>query len=229
MGNKQQILTFQHNFMYKKLILIVLSVITIHAAKAQTEKGSQSLGATFGVSVTNANTQNISPIDNSSTSTKGKLTTYSLSPSYSYFIADKLDLGAGIGYSFSKQTYDPPNTQVLQRTLNYSANIFLRKYFLFDDKIGVRTGPYLNYQKSKQRYTYSTDIGDSNFNTDTYGGGLGMDFVYFPAKNVGLAATIANLSYQHTKYTDSTIGDSNQFSFSFVNYLAFSVYYIFGK
>lgn len=215
--------------MYKKLILILLSVVTIHAAKAQTEKGSQSLGATFGASITNSNTQSINPIDNSLLgSSKGKITSYSLSPSYSYFLANKLDIGAALGYSFSKQTNDPAyGQQALERDLSFSANIFLRKYFLFNDKIGVRAGPYLDYQKSKRRYTYSSDANESNYNTDAYGGGLSMDFVYYPAKNIGLAATVANLNYQHTKYTNSTFGDADEFQLNFVNYLTFSIYYVF--
>jgi long-subunit fatty acid transport protein len=215
--------------MYKKLILIVLSVITIHAAKAQTEKGSQNLGASFGVSVTNSNTRNFNYYDNTtSANSKGKLTTYSIAPSYSYFIADKLDIGAAIGYSYSNQKYDPAlSSQIQQKNISYSANIFLRKYFLFDNKIGIRTGPYLDYQKNKQRYDYTSNV--SNYNSDSYGGGLSMDFVYYPAKNIGLAANLANLGYQHDKYTEDTLGNANSFRFNFVNAIIFSVYYVFDK
>ena len=210
-------------------MLIVLSVITIHAAKAQTEKGSQNLGATFGVSVTNSNTRYFNSFDNTITdNSRGKLTTYSIAPSYSYFIADKLDIGAAIGYSYNNQKYDPAlNSQIQQRNESYSANIFLRKYFLFDNKIGIRTGPYLDYQKMKQRFAYTSNV--DNYSSDSYGGGLSMDFVFYPAKNIGLAAALANLGYRHDKYTDDTLGDANSFQFNFVNSIAFSIYYVFGK
>lgn len=205
-------------------MLIVLSVVTIQAAEAQTEKGSQNLGATFGVSVTNSNTR----YDNISNNSNGKLTTYSIAPSYSYFIADKLDIGASIGYSYSNQKYDPVvNGQIQQRNESYAADIFLRKYFLFDNKIGIRTGPYLDFQKMKQKYTYTSSL--NNNGTDSYGGGLKMDFVFYPAKNIGLAATMANLGYRHDKYNGDTLGDANSFQLNFVNSILFSVYYVFGK
>lgn len=215
--------------MYKKLLLIILSVITLQAAKAQTEKGSQNLGATFGVSVNNSNNQYFNNFDNTlSANSKGKLTTYNVSPDYSYFIADKLDIGASIGYSYSNQKFDPAlNTQIQQKNTSYSGTIFLRKYFLFDNKIGIRTGPYLDYVNNKQTFVYSNN--QNNYNSKGYGGGINMDFVYYPAKNIGLAAGLANLNYQHQKYTGDSRGDADVFNFNFVNHLNLSVYYVFGK
>jgi len=213
--------------MYKKLLLVVLSVITLQAAKAQTEKGNQLLGATFGVSFTNSNSR--TAFDNTiSDNSKGKLTSYSISPSYSYFIADKLDIGASVGYSYSNQKYDPAfSSQIQQQNKNFSATIFLRKYFLFDNKIGIRTGPYLGYQKQKQLYVYTSN--ENNYNSDSYGGGVNMDLVYFPSKNIGLAAGLANLSYQHQKFTGNSLGNANTFSLNFVNSFILSAYYAFGK
>ncbi len=43
--------------MYKKLLLVVLSVITLQTVKAQTEKGSQNLGFSFGISTQNSKIQ----------------------------------------------------------------------------------------------------------------------------------------------------------------------------
>ncbi|WP_183562250.1 hypothetical protein [Mucilaginibacter sp. SP1R1] len=216
--------------MYKKLVLVLLSVITLQAAKAQTEKGNQTLGASFGVSVTNSNNQYLNTGGPASDNSKGKLNSYSISPSYSYFIADKLDIGASVGYSYMNQKYDPAlSGQIQQQQKNYNASIFLRKYFLFDNKIGIRTGPYLGYQNAKQFYIYTGTDDRSTYNSDGFFGGVNMDFVYFPAKNVGLSASLANLSYQHQKYAGNNLGNSNTFSLNFVNYLALSVYYVFGK
>jgi hypothetical protein len=67
--------------MYKKLLLVLLSIITIQAAKAQTEKGSQSLGLSFGVSTTNTNTRAFDYSTNSlGDNLKIKLTSYSIIP-----------------------------------------------------------------------------------------------------------------------------------------------------
>jgi hypothetical protein len=98
---------------------------------------------------------------------------------------------------------------------------------LFDNKIGIRTGPYFGYQKSKSSYIYTTN--QDNYSNDIYQGGLSMDFVYYPAKNIGLAAGLGNLSYAHQKNIGYNEGSSNTFSLSFANSLSLSVYYVFGK
>ncbi|MDN5288681.1 MAG: hypothetical protein JWR38_4955 [Mucilaginibacter sp.] len=217
--------------MYKKLLLIVLSIITIQAAKAQTEKGSQSLGLGFGVSTQSSNTSYYSNYTNSyGTNSKGKQTSYSITPSYSYFIADKLDIGTSLSYGGSNTKYDPAlNSQTKQTSRGFDASIFLRKYFLYDNKIGIRTGPYLNYEKAKQTITYTESLNNINSDIDNYGGGLSLDFVYYPSKNIGLAAGLANLGYLHQKSTGYNQGSSNTFNLSLVNNLSLSVFYAFGK
>ena len=213
--------------MYKKLLLVVLSVIALQTAKAQTEKGNQLLGASFGVSFTNSNNQTV--FDNTiSDNFKGKLTSYSVAPSYSYFMADKLDIGASVGYAYSNQKYDPAlGSQIQQQSKNFSTSVFLRKYFLWDNKIGIRTGPYLNYQKQKQLYVYTSN--ENKYDSDSYGGGINMDLVYYPSKHIGLAAALANLSYQHQKFTGYSQGNANSFNLNFVNSFILSAYYVFGK
>jgi hypothetical protein len=47
--------------MYKKLLLVFLSIIAINAAQAQTEKGNQSLGLNFGLSTNNLTPENLIP------------------------------------------------------------------------------------------------------------------------------------------------------------------------
>ena len=214
--------------MYKKTLLVVLSVITLQAAKAQTEKGNQQLGATLGFSTSTSNSQNYLSYSNTYTgNVKGKTTSYSIFPSYSYFIADKLDLAVGLGYGYNHMTNNPNDNNSNSDSRNYFGTISLRKYFLFDNKIGIRTGPYFTYQKTKNSYAYSSN--SASYSSDNYGGGLGMDFVYYPAKNIGLAAGLANLNYTHSKNKGDTLGSSDNFNLSFVNNLQLSVYYVFGK
>ena len=217
--------------MYKKLLLVVLSVIALQSVKAQTEKGSQNLGLSFGVSTQNSNTSYYSSYTNSyGTNSKGKQTSYNIAPSYSYFIADKLDIGASLSYGQSNTKYDPAiNTSTKQTSRGFDASIFLRKYFLYDNKIGIRTGPYLSYEKAKQTSTYTDSQNNINSDIDNYGGGLNLDFVYYPTKNIGLAAGLANLSYRHQKNKGYMEGSSNTFNLSMVNNLTLSIYYVFGK
>ena len=102
--------------MYKKLLLLTFAVVTIQAAKAQTEKGSQNLGATFQVSTSTSNSRSFNQVTNSyGDNSKGKATTYGISPNYSYFIADKLDLGASLGYSTYKRITPMQIRQVIPR------------------------------------------------------------------------------------------------------------------
>lgn len=217
--------------MYKKLLLVLLSIITIQTAKAQTEKGSQNLGLTFGVSTTNTNARAFNNATNSlGDNMKIKLTTYSIVPEYNYFIANKLDIGVGLGYSYNRsKSYSGEIANNDQIYKSFFSTISLRKYFLFDNKIGIRTGPYLSYGKSKQSYEDSNNQYISSVNSDIYGGGLGLDFVYYPAKNIGLAAGLGKLTYFHQKDTGSSVGTSNTFNLSFVDNLSLSVYYVFGK
>lgn len=215
--------------MYKKLLLLSFAVVTIKAAKAQTEKGTQNLGVAFHVSTSTSNTRDLNQLSNSyGDNQKGKQTSYGISPNYSYFIADKLDLSASLGYSHSVQSYDPnPNGQGKTTFNDYSASIALRKYYLFEDKIGIRTGPYISYDKIRDTYVYP-EFKNQN-NGDAYSGGIQLDFVYYPSKNIGLAAALANLNYTHQKFGGNTIGDQNAFNLNFVNYINLSIYYAFGK
>lgn len=217
--------------MYKKLLLVVLSVITLQTVKAQTEKGSQNLGFSFGISTQNSKIQTFNSQTNMySYQSDGKQTSFNIGPSYSYFIADKLDLGAAVNYGYYNQNYVPSfNSQSKQTSKTYGASIFLRKYFLYNNKVGIRTGTYFSYAKTKQTYVYEPSINNTDDEIKEFGAGINLDFVYYPAKNIGLAAGLANLGYYHNKFTGSQLSTSNNFNLSLVNELRLSIYYVFGK
>jgi hypothetical protein len=217
--------------MYKKLILVFVSIFAINAAQAQTEKGNQSLGLNFGLSTNNLNARDFNyNTNNYDPETTGKQKNYSISPSYSYFIADKLDVGLAVGYSYS--SYKIENSAIssqAQTGKSFFSSINLRKYFLYDNKIGIRTGPYLAYQRYNQSNTYSNSQYNYNTNGNVYTGGVGIDFVYYPVKKLGLAATMGNLSYSHQNTNGTTEGTNNSFNLSFAHSLLLSVNYVFGK
>jgi hypothetical protein len=217
--------------MYKKLLLVFVSIIAINAAQAQTEKGNQSLGLNFGLSTNNFNTRTLNSNTNSyDPQVTVKQKNYSISPSYSYFIADKLDVGLAVGYSYSSYKYEnsaiSPQDQIVK---SFYSSINLRKYFLYDNKIGIRTGPYFSYQRYTQSYTVNNSQLNSNTDGNTYTGGIGLDFVYYPVKKIGLAATMGNLSYSHQTTNGNTDGTSNNFNLGFANSLLLSINYVFGK
>ncbi|WP_454803652.1 hypothetical protein [Mucilaginibacter phyllosphaerae] len=216
--------------MYKKLLMVCVSVITIQTVKAQTEKGSQMLGASFSIMTLSSDSKSF----DSGSSTygpnyHGNVNRYAVTPNYSYFIADKLDLGVSVGYLYNHQKYD--NGQLYNinayKERGYNASLYLRKYFLYDNKVGVRTGPYLSYQRSNITQSYNENADNVN-KSNQYTGGVGLDFVYFPVKRLGLSAVMGNLNYSRQTYTGSTEGSSNNFNLAFANSLILSVNYVFG-
>lgn len=216
--------------MYKKLLLAFVSIITIQTVKAQTEKGSQMLGVSFGVSTTSSNSKVIDYNTNALTNVHGSGTNYNIAPTYSYFIADKLDIGLSAGYSHEKQDYAGLYSPFNTVSNGFNAGISLRKYFLYDNKIGIRTGPVFNYQHGKSTQEYPLNAQNSSEGTSNiYSGGLGLDFVYFPVKRLGLTAALGGLNYAHQDIKGTNPSTSNSFDASFANRFIFSINYAFGN
>jgi hypothetical protein len=215
--------------MYKKLFLVFVSIIAIQTAKAQTEKGTQSLGLSFGLRTTSSDFKVLDQSTNTyGPATEGKLTSYSIGPNYSYFIADKLDLGLSVGYSSTKQSYNSNQISPQEQSDNaFTSSLYLRKYFLYDNKIGIRTGPRFSYQRMNSKQEYNSSTVNFEIHNNIYTGGVGLDFVYFPVKKLGLTAFLGGADYTHQTQTGYTEGTYNSFNLSFANSLILSVNYIF--
>src|SRR5258708_11003388 len=124
--------------MKKFLILMTAFLFALNVANAQTEKGNQTLGVNLGFSYNKSNSLTISPFDNSSSTQNITISSFNAAPSYSYFIADKLDIGTSLSYGTSKQTDNQVNNVVnptKETNSNYGVPIYLRKYFMFQNKI----------------------------------------------------------------------------------------------
>ena len=224
--------------MKKALFVIAVLFLRSLISHAQTEKGNQTLGLNLGWHFnTNDNTY-INPFDNSITDQSSQSRSFNIGPGYSYFIADKLDLGAAL--SFGRSTYHylnhSPGGSNLQDQTSYSYGgiIYLRKYFMFADKIGLRGGPYAGYTKGDSKNIYSG--ADSPYNidskTDNYNAGVKLDMVYYPSKKLGVSASLASLSYTHYKTDSGTQGhsDGENVDLAFVsNSLVLSVFYALGS
>lgn len=226
---------------YRLLLLCPIFFLFINA-HAQTNAGSQNVGVNLGYSNTTSTTTFSNPTYTpSSLTTTSKQTTYSIAPGYSFFIGNKVDLGLALGITGAIYTYDyapTPYTPTKTNYVAYSGTIYLRKYFLFQDKIGVRTGPFFLYQQSTQKNYYptgSTYNNNSDNKVDTYSTGVNLEFVFYPSRKLGLAANICNLNYSYLKSkTADGVGetDSSQktFNASFVtNNLSLSLFFIFGN
>jgi hypothetical protein len=223
--------------MKKTLFLIAAFLLASVISYAQTEKGNQTLGLNLGFSYTKSNGINTNPYDNSSTEAGSKGTGFGIGPNYSYFIADKLDLGASLSYGMNNTTYPfLLNNLSKQSNYNYSGVIYLRKYFMYNDKLGLRAGPYVSYTKVDSKTTYSTLTPNPTDNyeakIDNYGAGLNLGMVYYPSKRLGVAASLASLDYAHSKSDYGVRGHLNgdNVNLNFINNgLALSVFYVFGS
>lgn len=218
------------------MILVAAVLLAATATYAQTEKGTQNLGINLGFSYNKNEQLNIYPNNGTPQSLETKSTHFSFGPSYSYFIANDLDLGANLSFDNTHMTNVSNNDGYpnKQSSHNYGGNIFLRKYFMYKDKIGLRAGPYAGYTRSNSKVEYSgtNTIYDQNSNTNSYDAGIMMDLVYYPSKKLGFSATLANLNYNHYKTDSGANGHSenDEIGLNFINSgIGLSVFYVLGK
>jgi hypothetical protein len=227
--------------MKKILIAIAVFLSACQFSNAQTEKGTQTLGLNLGFSYNNSNNYTINIADNNAVTTLDtKTTSFSIGPNYSYFIQNNLEIGASLSYSTSNVTNTTgdlattnDNYATKQTSDNVSASLFIRRYFMYKNIIGFRTGGYIGYSGGTSKDTYTPTDAAYNYNNTTnyYSAGANLDLVYFPSKKLGLAATLANLEYYHYNANNANQGHDNgdNLTFSLVNNgLTLSVFYVFG-
>ena len=218
--------------MNKFLILIAAFVLTIQFSNAQTTAGTQNLG--FYVSYLSTKTNNLSIDPGYPTVTYvNRAADLSVGPSYSYFIVNNLDIGGILSYSSYTNSNSGGNSVSPENESNkeWGATAFIRKYFLYQNKIGFRTGLYVGYDRETLSYIYppGQSAYNQNTNTNNYSAGLRLDIVYFPLKHLGIAATLASIGYDNFQSNNVTQGETsgNSFNANFTNGLALSMVYIF--
>jgi hypothetical protein len=216
--------------MKKSIVLIAVFLLAAVVSQAQTEKGTQTLGLDLGFGYNKSNGIATSPDGSTSSNMYSKSTDFSIGPDYSYFIADKLDIGTSLSYSTN--TYNYPfqtNSIYKQSTYAYGGIIFLRKYFMYNDKLGLRAGPYAGYSRSDSKSINADPIYNSESKTDIYTAGAKLELVYYPSKKLGFSAMLANLNYAHYKTDMGVMGhtSADNISMAFVNNgLGISIFYV---
>ncbi|MFI5138537.1 MAG: hypothetical protein ACHQIM_11990 [Sphingobacteriales bacterium] len=225
----------------KKLLFFIAAFLFLYQfSNAQTEKGTQTLGLNLGYSSNNTNSVDINPYDNSTITLSTKTAGLNIGPNYSYFIADNLAIGAALFISGSATINNTANFATTNDSYpakdnlaQYGGEVFANKYFMFKNKIGLRTGAYIGYEAAKQLITYSPSYSYADFNSKSnyYFGGVYLDFVYYPLKKLGMSARLASLSYEHYKANNTTRGhnEGDGLNFNYINNgLSLSVFYVFG-
>ncbi|MDR3697262.1 hypothetical protein [Mucilaginibacter sp.] len=221
--------------MNKLLIFIAAFLLTIQFSNAQTEKGSQTLGFNLGFGSGKSNESPGAQQTGDGSSFDLHNSNFSFGPAYSYFIANGLDLGAAFNFTSTKQTSPDNNFGYPLKYHDYQASgtLYARKYFLYKNKFGIRTGPFISYGKEATNFTYAPvhDYNPSNSTAHNLTAGIKVDLVYYASKNLGFAAALANLQYNH--YTSSGDYQLNQTSNNISFYtgtsaLQISMFYVFG-
>lgn len=213
--------------MKKILLLLPAFLLFFQISKAQTEKGSQTLGVNLSFGYNKQSNPYLSSNNNTFSNSNLKRVTYTIGPAYSYFIADKLDVGGTLFYSNSRNDDGADNST--ERFHSYGALITLRKYWMINQYLGFRAGPQLIYQRSVQNT--NGGIYSQDGTTNSYSAGANLGFVYYPVKRFGLSATLANLNYNHTNtlYASGLHGKTDNVNFSWIsNNLGISAFYVFG-
>ncbi len=223
--------------MNKNLIVCAVLLLAFKISYAQTEKGTQTLGLNFSAS----RSTNNQSFPNGSIQFVGTVTSsFDIGPSYSYFIADKLDIGGDLTYRPMNEIYtatgsaDNSGYPTKYSTKNFVAEVFARKYFMYKNTIGFRTGAYFSYARGSNATIYEGTyaLSSSNGSGHEQEAQLTLDLVYYPSKRLGISANIANAYYNWYKVKGtneaSTNGDNAGINF-ISNGLALSVFYVFGS
>ena len=222
--------------MNKKIILTFIGLFGAIIVNAQTQKGDQLLGGGIGFSTGKGSlnyTDN--PYNDNGTF---KAHSFSIAPAYSYFIANNIDLGAAVGYTNQKTSYNyitGPSVQnqdlIQNRSYTLSASIYLRKYFLFNNKIGIRTGPFAAIQKNHSEQDYIQPVYNFFYHNYSYSAGIDAAVVFFPSKRLGFSANLGSLAYSHDDNKQLNYHSSaNSFGLNLLsNGLFVSAFYSFEK
>jgi hypothetical protein len=125
----------------------------------------------------------------------------------------------------------PTSAQLRYDSHSFVSTVYLRKYFLYDGKIGIRTGPYAQYSYSQANNTYVDPTNNNTYQNRAINAGLGLEIVYFPTKKLGLSSSVGSLTYSHNT-NDQTNYDHNKSNFIALNLssaLNLSIFYSLGK
>ena len=221
--------------MNKNLIVCAVLLLAFKISYAQTEKGTQTLGLDFGASRSTSNQTSANVFEYFGSAT----TNFTIGPNYSYFIADKLDIGAALSYQTTAQTYTVTNVDAnggyptKYNNKNFDASVYIRKYYMYKNMIGFRTGAYFMYGYGTNKTTYIGTYAASGSSgaSHNYDAQLRLDLVYYPSKRLGVSANIANAGYSWYKANGvnqaNTSGDSANVNF-ISDGLQLSVFYVFG-
>src|SRR5690606_21734988 len=141
---------------------------------------------------------------------------------------DRLEIGASLNYSSNEQDFEQQNSI---ESKQFGATIFLQKHIMFSEQFGIRTGPFASFLRGDSETDFPTQPKQQT-TSNGFSGGLNFGIEYFPVKNIGIAANLATLSYDHMKQEVKGISGTNRkvnsFGLDVTNGLNLSVFLVFG-
>lgn len=187
----------------KNIIIVIALLITVLPAFAQISKGTSTLGG--NISFLREKNQYVYESQSFNSKSEFSSNILSLTPTYGYFIANNLCVGANVSTLFSHTTY--PKTANVPKLEGNSRSLgvgpLVRYYIPLDDKLyafatagytwfwtrskndGTVDGQFITTNTSKSRYT-------------TLDAGLGLSYFINPS-----VAVEAGFGYTHARYKDN--------------------------
>ena len=228
--------------MKKTLIAIMAfgAVTFSNELSAQFESGSKFIGGAFEISSSG------SKFKSGSISIEGnKTSSFTVMPTFGYFVGDNLAVGMGVGYTSSK-TKDPEEKNDFSQSSVISFNPFARYYLVSEEKFGL-FGQFslpIGLGKEKQSYVteefvgFDPDTFESIFeevavvsegNYTTVSPGISAGFTFLPTSNIALEGRLGLLSYSTTSAGDDDFKTtSSSFDFGLnLNSVSWSIVYFF--
>lgn len=215
----------------KKILLLASLILSSQTIFAQLEKGMIAIGLTSNFSTTKRTDDATSP-GFSNTSYVEKNTSYSLSPTISYFLSNRFALGIQVGYA-GYQTINENTEYDLSinekdysytKTTSNGTNIspYVKYYFPLSDQVyfllkgsysttfstgktsGYNENTVYNVNGDVISITKSNEYGPNKTNTVDMIVGISPGMLFMPTKKIGLEFSLGNLIAYNSSIANTT-------------------------
>ncbi len=195
----------------KKTIILSMVLAATSFLSAQTSKGSMMLGGSLSFNSGKDESTDING-GTSMVTDETKIRDLNFTPSFGYFVADKLAVGLVFSLASNSMTTTVPNATGFSKkeekqVLSGAAfGLFLRKYLMTNEKFGFYGQASFVRGSYKVEETYT--LANGNSTKDLAKGpatiaDLSAGIVYFPSKRIGLHAGFGGLGWSKISITSS--------------------------
>lgn len=198
---------------------LLLTFAVTGVSLAQTEKGMQYLGLELSA---RGETNKSTGFDNQTV----RGLSFGVTPNYSYFIADKLELRGGFGVGVSRSQTKTNESESKNTSYSLAPQVGVRRHLMLSEKLGFATGPYVFYAFGWNNYQNFDDQKTEQFQT-----GIDLQIEYFPTKHLGVSAGLFGVNYSvlKLKEADQETFKASSLTAGLTNQLNFRVFYVIGK